>query len=445
MRPGVSVIFLFAAAGVASGQAPGRTSLRELNAAWKTMRRAEADSPAFAAAGATLKVMIGSLPASRRAAAATVLMDRHADDNINAAALRLFGKDPLPLPDVRKMLADPNRSFPQRVLLRTYFSFCRVEYRDSMLHKRTRLQLAGMLAERLEGLVKLNTKSHYGEYRLLVHLCQAVLSRYSHDTGAAGEADVKRLLAAMRDYSLAAGPDDPLASALRGWLALRKRTGGRVDSVDSALAALGHWEPLVRWRASVYLARHIAADKDETEEKDEKAEKVFTLVWAKLAEVHDEVRAAAARVFALSPTAGGDRVVGRMVEILTHDRGVVVQAAAAEVLLGRAARAGGAIEPLLAAFKRRRPGPKRAGAMLSVLAGLAGQGSEAQTHRMLTLAIENLFTSPGGSLELLKALGPAAAAAEQSVRVYRSLADRFHRHYIDRHVLPAICPSTPGK
>ena len=129
------------------------------------------------------------------------------------------------------------------------------------------------------------------------------------------------------------------------------------------------------------------------------------------------------------------------------DRGVVAQAAAAETIAVRAAQAAGAIEPLLGAFTTRvpRPGRKRTGSILRALSSLAIHANASQKARMLRLAVEKLQLAPRGALAVLRALGPAASRALPIIREFSKKAYRFERHYIQKHVLPAIipCPVRP--
>ena len=129
-----------------------------------------------------------------------------------------------------------------------------------------------------------------------------------------------------------------------------------------------------------------------------------------------------------------------MVRMLLHDRSVIVQAAAAQTLAARANSAGSAIDPLLKALRTRRAGPKRINSILTALSYLAGKADETQKNRLLVVAMGKLVVAPRGALKVFKALGAEAKPAVEIIKSYRGLADRFDRHYIDRHVLPAILP-----
>ena len=209
----------------------------------------------------------------------------------------------------------------------------------------------------------------------------------------------------------------------------RKMPTTAFGQLEGAMAALGHWEPLVRWKASATLGR--LADGDPS---------VAQKLMEALDDPQDEVRAGAARAFGFSEKAGGDAAIKRMFELLVKDRGVTVQAAAAETLIARADGAGALIDPLLDVFKTRRPGSKRTSSILLVLARLAPKASASQKRRIMELSIAQLSRAPTGALGALRALGPEAKAALPKIRAYRETADRYRRDYIDSHVLPAIAP-----
>jgi hypothetical protein len=140
-------------------------------------------------------------------------------------------------------------------------------------------------------------------------------------------------------------------------------------------------------------------------------------------------------------------VIPRMVSLLRSDRGVVVQRAAADVLIARAGQATGQIEPLMKVFEDPRviPGRKRTSRILLALSRLARYAAPMQKERLLRLAVRHLDRAPEGALAVMEALGPDAKKVVPSIREYRATADRFHRVYIDRQVLPAILPETAPK
>jgi len=398
----------------------------QLVGAWKTMRRSDADSVEFSRALGLLKDIIAKLPPSRRFAAAAALMTRGAPDNVNAAAVKLFGDEPFPKEDVRRALFDGRRTYGQRLALRAYFALQFAEGGPGAGNRKTHLELILLLIERLEDLT--GKKASYGEQRLLTHLCQSVLLGYCDKAEELPQ--VKWFIDNLDTYALGAADDDVLAASIRGWLELLKAPSSGITTTGSALAWLGHWDPLARWEASEYLARRASGDPD-----------VVKAVWRATSDPRDEVRAAAVMVFAAPAQAEPKRVVRRLVEILTRDRGVIVQAAASVALAAQAEHAGEAITPLLDAFKPvkgRLPGRKRAGNILSALSRLVGQADQAQRRRMLRLAVEKLSFAPQGALELLKELGPSAKSAMPAVKAYRRNAVRPQRLFIDRHVLPAI-------
>ncbi len=400
---------------------------------WAQMRRADVDSAEFKAARRKLAAAIAAMPVTKRTAAATAMMDRRAEPVINAEALRSFGKDPLPITDVQRILWDSQRSYGQRVLLKTYYSFCRSEAGTSVLSEATRRQLVAVLAERLNDLA--GAKVTYGEQRLLTHLVSYSLSRYGRVAKTVPQAG--GLIRALEKYVEKAGPHDGFAAAIPVWLDLTQSRDAEIDTFGKAVQALGHWDPLVRWNATSRLGEHDVP-------VDDKAAQV---VVSLLGDPRDEVRAAAARVFAVARDYRPDIVVPRMVELLTRDRGVIVQAAAAEAIIARRNQAQDQVDALLAAMNdpKRAPGPTRASHVLLVLARLVPAATLKQKELMLVQAARKLASSPAGALAVMEALGPQAARAVPSIREYRATADRFRRIHINRHVLPAILPNQPAE
>ena len=103
----LSVLSGLAAAGLAAESPPGRDGLIDTVAQpWQIMQREEVNSPALLAARKELLKAVAQLPRSRRPAAATAIMDTSAADNVNAAALWLFGQDPLGIDDIRVILVN---------------------------------------------------------------------------------------------------------------------------------------------------------------------------------------------------------------------------------------------------------------------------------------------------------------------------------------------------
>ncbi len=402
-------------------------SYEQMCAAWETMRRADVDSPEFAQAGARLLDLIEKLPTLRKVDAAAALVDRYAGENVNATVMELFGPDPFPISQIRSILFDSKRSFSQRVVVRTYFSLCRAEYQTSTLSESARLGLMHALTDRIKSLV--GRRTTYGEQRFLTHLCQSLLSRYSGSTE--GVPQVRWLMEMLVKYADSAASDDILAASIRGWVELLADRSGPISSSSGAITSLGHWDPLVRWKASRYLARRVEAKSD-----------VVMQVRLALNDPRDEVRAAAVGVFAVASDVEPQQIVDKLVAILTRGRGVIVQEAASAALAVRADQAGSAVAPLLDAFdpakQRIVPGPKRTNSILLALAPLAKSAEQHQRERMLYLAVGKLPRAPRGALAVLAALGPDAKVALPNVKAYRRNTDRFMSQYIDRHVLPAI-------
>ncbi len=424
----VAMAAILPAGAAVRAQDPAGAEAAQAGELWRQMRAADVDSAEFKAAKWKLTALLGTMPADRRTAAATAMMDRYAEACVNEAALEQFGPDPLPITDIQRILWDTDRSFAQRELLKTYFSFCRPEAKSSVLTEPARRQLVDLLAERIDDLAA--TGASYGEQRLMLHLASAALSGYARradDVPPAGG-----LLKALEKYAASARPGDGLAAAIPTWLSIAAEGDDEIDDFSDAARSLGHWDPLVRLKAAAWLGERV--------EEDPTAARA---VIGMLQDARDEVRAAAARVFAFARDYRPDVIVPQMVAMLTRDRGVVVQAAAADVLIGRAEQAAGRIDALLARFDNPTvlPGRKRTSHILRVLAKLLPETSDPRKARLLELAKENLRRSPDGALAVMEALGPDAAEALSAIREYRDGADRFRRVYIDRHVLPAITSS----
>ncbi|MHC4294883.1 MAG: hypothetical protein ACYSTL_04795 [Planctomycetota bacterium] len=410
------------------------SSFADLVETWGTVRNTSANSRRFAQARKQLLEMIEQLGPAEKAAAATALMDRSAPDNINVAALALFGRDPLSDAEIRDILFNEKRSFRQRVLLRTYFALIRREYQTSQLTDQAKLRLVQILTERIE--VLSGKQIGYGEQRLLTHLCQSVLSRYAKKGDEYFQ--VRWFIEALNTYALGAPQNDIFALSVRGWFVLMDRPGTSITSVVVAMASLGHWDPLVRWRASQFLSRQAEGHPD-----------ITTKVWEAVSDPRDEVRAEGVAILAVLTDIEPQRLVGKLVDILTRDRGVVVQAAAAVALARQVNRAEEALEPLLKVFDLKAgsflPGPSRTSSIMSALAKLVIYADNLQRQEMLELALAKLSVAPTGALELLKALGPAARSAIPDLQAYRNEAGRTHRQYIERHVLPAIAYGIPDR
>jgi len=425
-------VVLGAAAFVAASGAARADEIAQAAALWRQVRCAEPDTAEFKGAQWKLSALIGTTAKARHVSMATAMMDRTARPGVNESAIELFGRDPFDVADIQRMLCDPQRSFEQRQLLKTYYSQCRPEATASLLSEDHRKRLVAVLAERLGKLA--GEPMHYGEQRLFVHLASAVLGRYP--AGADEAPEGRQLVKALVTYAEKAGRADTLAAAIPVWLDLRKNPVAEIRTFGEATRLLGHWDPLNRLKAAAWLGDRVGSD-----------EKGAQVVLAMLDDIRDEARAAAARVFGFAYNYKPQTVVPRMLELLTEDVGTVVQTAAAEALSARAAQAARQGEPLLAVLTSpsRRLGNNRTSCILTVLSNLVAYATASQKARMVEVAALRLRTAPDGALALLEALGPDAASAVPGINEYRSSADRFQKAYIDRHVLPAIQTTAPPK
>ncbi|MCD4825621.1 MAG: hypothetical protein K8S55_13580 [Phycisphaerae bacterium] len=412
----------------AVGEPAGGNQVAEL---WRQMRRQDVNTPEYTQARRQLVKLISSLPANRKVPVATSLMKRGADDAVTITILQLFGTNGLPAGDIKAIIENPNRTWPQRVLLRTYYRLCRPE-NETLLSAKARRELVKMLAGRLNSLAGAKTVD-YGEQRLLSHMLQAVLSRYAGMENQVPE--MASLQKAMRMY--AAGKKDVLGASIAGWMKMKPNP--KIDNVEGAFDALGHWEPLVRGKASAFLGMRIL--------KEPKiADKVLALLKDTKSggDPRDEVRAAAAGVFSFALSYKPQKIVPEMVKLIVWDRGVIVQAAAKETLIVHSDEAQIAIDLLLEALETRRPkpGPKRAQSILTTLSYIIHENVPAsQKKRLLQQGVNNLNFAPQGALRVLEALGQYAKPALPAITQYRDKqADRLTRQYINRHVIPAIDP-----
>ncbi len=415
-------------AGAYSQEAPSQRAAD----LWAQMRCADINSGAFSQANEALVQLIALLPAEQKVPVAAAMMRRGAGDEINAAALELFGTDALPAAELQALVDDENRTWPQRVLVRTYFRFLRPEH-ETRLSETARRELVTMLAERLTALAGRETIS-YGEQRLLTHMLQAALTRYAGKEDTVPE--MASLRKAMEAYVAQPRDDDVLAASISGWLALPPVVA--MTTPDEAIRALGHWDPLVRQKASVYLGSTIR-----------KTPVVAEAVFEALDDPRDEVRAAAAGVFGFALSYKPERVIPAMVKLLIWDRSVIVQAAAAGTLIAHSDEAQTIADRLLEELMTRRPhpGPLRTNSILTTLSYLiTDQTPGPLKKRLLEVAVANLEFAPGGALRALEALGADARPAVPNIQAYRDTkADRFTRLHIDRHVLMAIDPDAVPK
>jgi hypothetical protein len=439
----IALMILTVAVPVALGDEKLNKAQAQAKHYWRIMRRADVNSDDFVAARESLVQLISQLPVDDYVEVATSMMDRGAADMFNLTVIQMFGREGLPKQDLAKLLNSTERTWPQRILLRTYWKLARPE-NETELTPQARLELVTLLADRLNALSQAETVS-YGEQRLLSHMLQSVLTRY------AGQGDqipaVKALYAAMDAYQQTERPNDILARSIQDWKTMSFDPD--IDSQAQAMQALGHFNPMVRTKAATYLGMTIL-------KTPELGEKVLALLRApgEGGDPRDEVRAAAAEVFSFALSYKPDVVIPQMVNLVVWDRGVTVQRAAGETLIAHSNQAAESFDMLLDALEKRvpRPGPKRAETILTTLGYLVTPQTPAEKkQRLLELSQIYLFpgeqhaAAPQGALRALEALGPFAAPAIPDIRKFRERsADRLTRQYIDRHVMESINPSAGG-
>ena len=216
-----------------------------------------------------------------------------------------------------------------------------------------------------------------------------------------------------------------------------------INADSQAILFLGHWDPLVRMKATTYLASQVRKDKT-----------IGSTIMSLLDDPRDEVVAAGASVFGLASSYEPDKVIKKMVELLTAPNSrVVVQQAASETLIDHSDEAQTTVDLLLDALGKSKikPGPKRTKSILDTLSYLIHpQSPPSQKQRLLEVAVYYLeFQPPSqtaegperaeGALKALEALGSYAQPAVPNIKRYRDKrADRFMKQQIDRHVLPSI-------
>ena len=420
------IIFMVICMGVS--MLPAETdSVSEASRLWLSMRRSDVNSTEFMKSRNQLISLIDSLTPDRKVAVATALMSRTADPSINAAALELFGPNGLPIEDLQKILENPDRSWPERILIRTYYSLLQPEY-EMHLNDKFRRQLVAILAQRLERLSRVGEVG-YGEQRLLSHAIQSALSRYAWKQDAVPE--MQQLVSAMRAFSSYPRVDEVLGPSINGWLTMQPNP--KIETVGEAIKDLSHWDPLVRVTAATFLANKMRSDPQVGQE-----------VLKQLGDPRDEMKAAAASVFSYALSYEPKKIIPIMVNILLESRSVPAQKMASESLIAHSEEAQLSAGMLLEALESRRPkpGPMRTDSILTTLSYLVhDQTPPSIQQRLLTVAVNNLEFAPMGALRAIEALGPAAKSALPEIRKYRSeKADRFTRQYIDTHVLEAIEP-----
>ncbi len=420
-------VVLASAGGVSL--AADATPAKQAAEMWEKVRSAYVNSDEFVQAHDELVTFLGSLPEKDKVAVASAMMRRGDSDDINATALELFGAKGLPVADLKPLIDNAKRTWPQRVLVRTYYVFLRPEY-ETRLNEETRRKLVTMLANRLSALAK-NPKVDYGEQRLLSHMLQSALSRYAGKASTVDE--VTTLCSAMEAYIATSRKDDALGDSIRAWL--RMTPAPQINNTEEAISALGHWNPLVQQKAEVFLGSAIRKD-------PALGEKVLDLLQSQ----RDEVRAAAAGVFSFALSYQPEKVIPAMVKLLVWDRSVIVQEAASGTLIAHSDEAQAIADRLLEELITRKPhpGPRRTASILTTLSYLINSDTPgSQKKRLLEVAVANLEFAPSGALRALEALGPDARPAVPNIRRYRDTkADRFTRLKIDRHVLMAIDPTS---
>ncbi|MBN1942941.1 MAG: hypothetical protein JW849_06570 [Phycisphaerae bacterium] len=426
----LGVILVIAAAGFVHADS---TAVKQAAELWEQMRSAYVNSDEFAEAHDKLAEFLSGLSPADKLAAATAMMRRGDGDDINAAALELFGTDGLSAAGLKGLVENNRRTWPQRVLVRTYYRFLRPEY-ETRLSEPARRELLQMLADRLGALAK--TKSiDYGEQRLLMHMLQAALSRYAGREGEVKE--MASLHAAMKAYAATRRKDDVLGDSIRAWETMTPDP--KISNSAEALAALGHWGALVQQKAAVFLGSAIRKD-------PALGDKILAL----LQDPRDDVRAAAASVFSFALSYQPEKVIPAMVKLLVWDRSVIVQESAAGTLIAHSDEAQAIADRLLEELITRKPhpGPRRTASILTTLSYLLNDSTPgSQKKRLLEVAVANLEFAPSGALRAMEALGPDARPAVGNIKRYRDTkADRFTRLRIDRHVLMAIDPTAaPSK
>lgn len=427
MRIGKPYILFAAICLSVSGLLAETDPVSQASTLWSQMRRSDVNSAEFINSRNQLISLIDSLAPDAKVSVATTLMSRTADPSINAAALELFGPSGLPIEELQKILENPDRSWPQRVLIRTYYSLLQPEY-EMHLNDKFRRQLVAILAQRLERLSRVGEIS-YGEQRLLSQAIQSALGRYAWKQNDVPE--MQQLVSAMRAFSSYPRVDEVLSPSINGWLNMVPNP--KIDSDAEAIKNLGHWDPLVRVKSATFLANKMRTDQQIGQE-----------VLKQLKDPRDEVQASATSVFSYALSYEPKKIIPIMVNILLENRSVPAQKMAAESLIAHSEEAQLSASLLLEALESRRPkpGPMRTESILTTLSYLVhDQTPPSIKQRLLTVAVKNLEFAPMGALRALEAMGPSAASALPEIKQYRKdKADRFTRQYIDTHVLEAIEP-----
>ena len=196
------------------------------------------------------------------------------------------------------------------MFVRTLYLFCRDEYRARQPSDELRRGLLRILVDRITSLA--GEKVGYGEQRLLTHMCSSMLSGFVKDS--AGSASTQRFVDAMRIYAASARDEDAFAAACQGWLKLVNLPLTDITTERQAMKAIGHWDPLIRLKASLLLARQMSGSSE-----------VSARVLGLLQDTRDEVRAAAAVVIGhanVADTAEEGATAKRLAKIVLNDRGL---------------------------------------------------------------------------------------------------------------------------
>ncbi|MBT3278899.1 MAG: hypothetical protein HN909_02990 [Phycisphaerales bacterium] len=400
---------------------------------WQEFRRYDPDPGKFMQTQNKLKELVAKLPEAQRVPVAASLMRRGGSDAEHMAALQLFGKAGLSAKALAPILANVNRTWPERILIRTYYRFCLPE-NTTLLTETSRREMLTLLTARMTTLGGAKAVG-YGEQRFATHMLQPVLARYGGQEEDCPE--MLQLRKAMQAY-VNSGKKDMLATSIEAWLTMI--VSPKIDSVDVAVKYLGHWDPVVRnVKAASYLAMKLQADP--------KVALTLERLMAdptKGGDIRDEVRAAAATVYSFMPSYMPRKVIPEMVRLLMLDKGVLVQQAARGTLVAMSDEAQVAIDQIITAMEVRTPkaGPKRTDNILETLSYLVFPSTpRSQKDKLLNLALANMDYAPGGALGALEALGSHAKSALPKIVQYRDTkADRMLRQRINRHVIHAIDP-----
>jgi len=432
----ISILVLMVSLGISlplqGGDDSDDKKLERVSRLWKQLQKADSDSEGYRQAESNLASLLETLDPLAKTEAAALMMKRNAPAWINPFALKdVVGVENIDINAIETMLNNPERSWQERILVRTYYSFLGSEY-ETVISEARRLEMVAVLGRRVEKAAKIKNVS-YGEQRLIHHMLQAAMCRYGGKQKKIEE--VQDLYTAMKAYAFSnKSAGDALAPTMKAWLTMSPKIAVEHNS-SVAMEALGHWSPVVRQRASAFLGRKLSSGE------------VLQAILKKLSDPRDEVRAAAARAFCYAPELKSKDIVDKMVELLTTDRGVTVQKAASKALITHSdiddpARV---IDPLIEALAGKPiPGPKRATSILEALGYFSNlETREKMKEKLMNLGVKYLEYAPGGSLSLLKALGGAAKKAIPDIKEYRDKkADRITRKNINSEVLWVIDPAS---